>query len=156
MGEEQVIPDYPTYAITQEGYVRDLRTGELKDGHSCNGYRRINLTNPTGSKLISIHRLVGLTFIPNPDNLPEIDHIDRNPANNRVENLRWANDFTQNQNKGNQKNNISGYKNISCEDNYFRVLITRNGKSIVRKRFQHLKDAVIFRDEMYKSHNIIN
>jgi len=154
MGEEQIIPEYPTYAITQEGYVRDLRTGELKNGHSCNGYRRINLTNQNGSKLFSIHILVGVAFIPNPNNLPEIDHIDRNPANNCANNLRWADDFLQNQNKGNQKNNVSGYKNIACEDNYFRVLITRNGKSIVRKRFQNLIDAVAFRDEMYKVHNI--
>lgn len=41
-------------------------------------------------KNISVHRLVAEVFIPNPDNLPYIDHIDRNPSNNRVENLRWV------------------------------------------------------------------
>jgi len=37
-----------------------------------------------------VHRLVALTFIPNLENKPEIDHIDFNPLNNRVENLRWV------------------------------------------------------------------
>lgn len=39
---------------------------------------------------MSIHRLVALTYLPNPNNWPMVDHIDRNRHNNNVENLRWA------------------------------------------------------------------
>lgn len=38
-----------------------------------------------------IHVLVATTFIPNPDNLPEVNHIDENKANNKVDNLEWCN-----------------------------------------------------------------
>ncbi len=37
-----------------------------------------------------VHRLIALAFIPNPDNLPEINHIDGNPLNNSLENLEWC------------------------------------------------------------------
>lgn len=56
------------------------------------GYKYIALGNSTmkTQKKYKIHRLVGEAFIPNPDNLPQIDHIDRNTANNNISNLRWV------------------------------------------------------------------
>ena len=149
MADEIVISDYPTYSITRTGFVRDLRTGQLKTGHNAYGYRKINLKNPSGGKGFLIHRLVGQAFIANPDNLPEIDHIDKNTTNNSVDNLRWANDYMQAQNKGDQKNNTSGYKNITTEDGHFRVVIVRNDEMVCRKRFQFLEDAVKYRNEIY-------
>jgi hypothetical protein len=147
--EEKIIPNYPTYSIRSDGLVKDLRSGTLTNGHSCAGYRKINLLNFDGYNIFLIHRLVALAFIPNPENLLEVDHINRNPADNRVENLRWVNDFQQAQNKGVYKNNKTGHKNIVIEDNYYRVVITRNKRIVCRKRFQNLQDALNFRNSEY-------
>ncbi len=152
--DEKVIPEYPTFAITSSGLVRDLRTGSLHNGHCQNGYRAITLTNPNGIKSFLIHRLVALAFIDNPDNLPEIDHINRKPDDNCVQNLRWANDFTQAANRGHFKNNTSGYKNIVMEDKYFRVVITRDKKMECRKRFCTLEEAIECRNNEYARLNI--
>jgi len=45
-----------------------------------------------------LHRLLAEAFIPNPENKPTVDHIDRNPANNKLSNLRWATHTEQHQN----------------------------------------------------------
>ena len=152
--DEKVIPEFPTYAITSSGLIRDLRTGNLHNGHCHNGYRAINLINPAGCKHFLIHRLVGIAFIDNPSDYLEIDHINRNPADNRVENLRWVNDVLQAANKGFQKNNTSGYKNIIMEDNYYRVVIVRNKKIECRKRFSTLEEAIEYRNNEYIRLNI--
>jgi hypothetical protein len=59
---------------------------------------------------------MGLAFIPNPDNYPQIDHIDRKPNNNILSNLRWA---TQSKNQGNRSlssNNKTGYKGVDWDE----------------------------------------
>lgn len=61
----------------------------MKDKTTCNGYKGICLRN-NGMKWIGIHRLVAIAFIPNPENKPEVDHIDGNKKNNCVDNLRWV------------------------------------------------------------------
>lgn len=55
-------------------------------GWICGSYRIVTYKK----KNYSIHRLVAETFIKNPNNYPTVDHIDRNPSNNDVSNLRWA------------------------------------------------------------------
>lgn len=62
------------------------------------GYYRVHIRH----KMYKVHRLVAETFIPNPDNKPLVDHIDRNPSNNDVSNLRWA---THQENMNNMKTN---------------------------------------------------
>lgn len=68
-------------------------------GSINHGYRKIGYNH----KNYSVHRLVAETFIPNPENKPCVDHIDRNPLNNNVSNLRWA---TVKENNLNQKKNL--------------------------------------------------
>lgn len=62
-----------------------------KQSTDGDGYKRCNI----GKNKYRVHRLVAMAFIPNPDNLPVIDHIDGNKTNNNVENLRWV-DYREN------------------------------------------------------------
>ena len=100
------IQGYPNYLIYDDGRVFSKRgKGKfLKDYNGGKGYRQIRLCNGIDDrKKMYIHRLVGIHYIPNPDpiNKPEIDHINRNKCDNRVENLRWVNRSENNLNKDN-------------------------------------------------------
>ena len=94
------IPSHKTYGATREGKIFDLRTEQERlpqlDG---SGYKKVMLKNKDGYKSYSVARLIGETFLPNSNNLPQIDHINRNRQDNRVENLRWASLQTQSENK---------------------------------------------------------
>lgn len=54
------------------------------------GYTCINLYQHSKVHKFQIHRLIAIAFIPNPNNLPEINHIDGNPLNNEISNLEWC------------------------------------------------------------------
>lgn len=54
------------------------------------GYLMVNLRKDRKVKLISVHRLIAITFIPNPENLPQVNHIDGVKTNNSIPNLEWC------------------------------------------------------------------
>lgn len=62
----------------------------LKTCKRTNGYIGVGLRKNGKGKNFNIHRLVAIAFIPNPDNLPQIDHINADKTNNNVNNLRWV------------------------------------------------------------------
>lgn len=75
----------------KKGYKK-IQRGTIND----RGYRVVHLTDDEGkSRMRSIHRLVALAFVPNPENKPLIDHINAIPTDNRADNLRW---FTHKEN----------------------------------------------------------
>lgn len=76
------------------------------------GYYQIKLSINNRDTMHLVHRLVAETFIPNFNNCPELDHIDGNPVNNRVENLKWVT-HKENMNNPITKDKISrGIKKI--------------------------------------------
>lgn len=93
------IPGYEgLYQVSNTGRVRSLnykhtgKTKVLKQGTKGHGYKVVGIYKNGKRKNYTIHRLVALAFIPNINNLPQVNHKDENPANNAVWNLEWCTD----------------------------------------------------------------
>ena len=75
--------------VSSDGNVKSH--GKLIKGESCtNGYIRIHVSHNGITQKHLLHRIVAQAFIPNPHNLPVVNHIDGNKHNNAVENLEWC------------------------------------------------------------------
>lgn len=104
--------EYP-YEVSDIGNVRRVGSDKcLKPGKDSNRLH-VNLCKSGKYKSMKIHRLVAQAFIPNPDNKPEVDHVDCNPMNNKVENLRWCNRAENQANRLTPKCNTCGLKGVS-------------------------------------------
>ena len=82
------IENHPSYFISNFGRVFSKKSNKVMKNRvvSKNGYQQITLDN---SQLL-VHRLVAQAFIPNPNNLPCVNHKDENPGNNEFRNLEWC------------------------------------------------------------------
>lgn len=78
------------YEVSTKGRVRSLLTGKIMAQRLRRGYYSTGLFKDGKQIGFSIHRLVATSFIPNPTNLPVINHKDENKLNNNVENLEWC------------------------------------------------------------------
>ena len=101
MEEWKEIPGYEgLYEVSNMGNVRNVRRNKLlRLSKTNNRYIRVSLCKNGIKTGLTVHRLVTEAFLPNPDNLPEVNHKDEDKTNNRVENLEWC-DHKYNMNYG--------------------------------------------------------
>ena len=107
---EDIIGYEGCYQINRLGQVKRIASGRiLKPILYSKGYLFVSLSKDGIEKTHLVHRLIGIQFIPNPENKLEIDHIDRNKNNNSLENLRWA---TRKEQNNNRSNNVTPEQHI--------------------------------------------
>ena len=102
------------YLVSSNGDIyRKLNSSERKDG-----YKAVQLGGREQPQQY-VHRLVAQCFLPNPDNLPCVNHKDENPSNNNVDNLEWCtNEYNLNYGTCRQRASISHSKPIVQCDKY--------------------------------------
>ncbi len=84
---------FPDYAVTEEGNVISFKNGgpaTLNPAKNSRGYKHVWLRSPQSRKWFKVHVLIAKLFIPNPQNLPQINHKDGNKLNNHIKNLEWC------------------------------------------------------------------
>ena len=152
------IADFDGYFINKKGEIlskKRYKEGRLlKPGLNSLGYYHVGIINNNKKKKhMIIHRLLALTFIPNPDNLPFVDHHDRIRTNNSLVNLSWASRELNAHNQTRHKDNKLGHKHITLcvdkrrnNDEWYRFIINRYGK-IHNKCFKTLEEAIKYRNE---------
>lgn len=100
------------YRVTENGDIISMdyrRTGvpkKLAPQRNIYGYAIIKLMKDGKSITYRVHRLVAMAFVPNPDNLPHINHKDENKLNNNPNNLEWC-DNSYNNNYGTRNKRIA-------------------------------------------------
>ena len=154
------IIDYPNYKIYENGTIKNIKTDKFLKVKLNKDRKRTNhdsymvaLYKDGKRKYFHLHRLLALHFIPNLNNYPEVDHIDRNHLNNELSNLRWVTIELQQQNKSLFKNSTTKERHIGQNETQYIIKFVINKKKY-RKYLQKskwtLQGAVAIRNSMYE------
>lgn len=146
------IEGYEDYLIYDDGRLWSKKRKIFKK-HVTNkkGYLRVQLCKNSKVKNFYIHRLVALHYIPNPDNKSDVDHINDNPSDNKLENLQW---LTGEEN--NDKRNIpsnTGEKFISKSEGYYYINKKNCFSEYLNCSKYTLQDAINLRDALLSIEN---
>ena len=150
------IEGYSNYTIDKEGVVINTKTKRIMKHINNKGYLRVILSNNGKAKTFGIHRLLALQFIPNPNIYPEVDHIDKNKANNNLNNLRWAT-------KSMQQNNRNAYGKIKhihisycyhSKNKYYQIKKTGCFLKVLNVEKYTLDDAIELRTKLLEEHDL--
>lgn len=165
------------YDISNYGEIRQNKKNKILKPHinKRNGYVYVMFRCDNGKYVNKrMHRLVAEAFLPNPNNLPMVNHKDFNRANNRVDNLEWVNGSQNNlwsrenirksalgkkytnemrykcsqREIANSKNPYPTYIYKTKTGFIFRIV--RYGKSVVSKQFPTLEETILFKEQWLK------
>ena len=138
------IPDYEgLYQVSNLGNIKSLNYNNtkkeklLKTKHDKRGYLAIELRNKGKRYYTRVHRLVAMAFIPNPNNYPQVNHINGIKSDNRVYNLEWCS--VSKNTKHAFDNNLSNFRDTCLrnlreynqKNKYIKVVLEKDEEQIV-------------------------
>ena len=133
----ETIKGFDNYEIDRDGNIWSKNKNRFIKPRLRNKYLAVTLyLDKDTPKSLNIHRLLALQFIDNPDNLPLVDHIDRNTLNNNLDNLRWVSHHRNSRNRTIKQ----GYYYDPKRDRYC-VYYVNNGVKKFVGRFKNPEDA---------------
>lgn len=105
-----------SYQVSNLGMVKNIKTGRiLKQQIDTKGYLKVNLFTNKKPITVRVHRLVADCFLINIENKKEVNHINKNKQDNRVENLEW----------------VHRNENIFHKNNFFSILIKKQIEKMI-------------------------
>ena len=143
------VKGFPNYLIYPCGKLfNKKRNNFLKGSVNSEGYVAVDLFHNGKRKYFQIHRLLAEYFIEDPNNLPQVDHINRKRNDNKLINLRWVDQSQNCQNKSLNKNNKLGIKNICFQKSRNKYQYKKTIRGITdRKYFDTLEEAVEYKNK---------
>jgi len=141
------IIEFPNYTIYNDGRIYSkTRKIFMKPIITHHGYVVTGLSKNGKQHHKLLHRLVAQHYVPNPRNVDEVDHIDRNPGNFNFTNLRWTTKTENHQNKGIPKHNISGFKCIAFSKSNNKWMYSKMiNRSNIQVKFATLTETLCFK-----------
>ena len=144
------IPD-TNYQVSTYGNIRNLTTGKiLKINKDSCGYSQVVLYTKNGRKTCLVHRLVANAFIDNSQHLPEVDHINRNKSDNKLENLKWCDRSKNMLNTEHRNSDMFGIVRRSDRDCY-RIFIEIDGKKTCIGSRKTIEEAIALKTVWFKN-----
>lgn len=142
------------YKVSTLGNVWNTKKDFILKQGLRNNYKSVVLSIRKIKEKYSVHRLVAIVFIPNPENKELVDHIDGNKINNNLTNLRWATPSENQMNARLSSRNTSGVKGVSWCNKYmkWRACICVDGLAIFLGNYDNIEDAKQRRIE--KAHEV--